>query len=38
VLPCPDCDEPVEVTFEQTGAVRESDHTLPLDDAKVGLE
>ncbi|MFB6086961.1 MAG: hypothetical protein ABEJ85_00445 [Haloarculaceae archaeon] len=37
-LPCPECDQPVEVVFESTGEVVESDIDFPLDDAEAALD
>lgn len=38
ILPCPECDEPLRVTFNRNGDVEETGLSFPLDDAEVGLE
>lgn len=38
ILPCPECDQPVEVLFRNTGQVEESDIDFPLDDAEAALD
>jgi hypothetical protein len=38
VIPCPECDETLEVTFDTTGDVEESDIDFPLDDGEAALD
>lgn len=38
VLPCPECDQTVSISFQQSSAPEESDIDFPLDDGEAGLD